>query len=162
MAGFFQTLLKPDREEDSERAEVAKAANLLQIGEFQLLQLAHYAWHGAEMLEAAKDTIFGSYMLRNQVPVWARHYARRVIELDEQDELDDRDPRYHRYDVDYFKAPPLGARRLIFAVCCIAFVMVGGLAVGQHLAPREVTSILPPYFSQEELSGDENDGVRGQ
>ena len=71
MAGLFQTLLRPDREEDSDRAEVAKAANLLQTGEFQLLQLAYYAWHGAEMPEAANDTIFRSYMLLSRVPAWA-------------------------------------------------------------------------------------------
>jgi hypothetical protein len=160
MAGFFQTLLHPDREEDSDRAEVAKAANLLQIGEFQLLQLAYCAWHGEEMPEAACDPIFRSYMLLSRVPAWARHYARRVIELDERGELDDRDPRYHRYDAEYFKALPLGARRLVFALCCLFFVMGGSLAVG-HLAPAEVTSVLPPYFSERELAPDENDGLRG-
>ncbi|MCH8035529.1 MAG: hypothetical protein IIC53_00220 [Proteobacteria bacterium] len=160
MAGLFQTLLRPDREEDSERAEVAKAANLLQIGEFQLLQLAYRAWHGEEMPEAASDTIFRSYMVLSRVPAWARHYARRVIELDEAGELDDSDPRYHRYDSDYFKAMPLGARRLVLALCCIGFVMGGGLFVG-YLAPVKVTSILPPYFSEQELAPNANDAVRG-
>ncbi len=159
MAGFFQTLLRPDGEEDRERVEVAKAANLLQIGEFQLLQLAYYAWHGEEMPEAANDRVFRAYMLRGQVPAWARHYARRVIELDEAGELDDGDPRYHRYDVDYFKAMPLGARKFVFAVCCIAFVMGGGLVLGQRM-PVKVTSILPPYFSEQEISPDGNDAVQ--
>lgn len=160
MAGFFQTLLRPDREEDSDRAEVNKAANLLQIGEFQLLQLAYRAWHGEEMPEAESDAIFRSYMVLSRVPAWARHYARRVIELDEAGELDDSDPRYHRYDADYFKAMPLGVRRLVFALGCIAFVMGGGLFVG-YLAPVKVTSILPPYFSEEELARDANDAIRG-
>lgn len=160
MAGLFQTLLRPDREEDSDRAEVAKAANLLQIGEFQLLQLAYRAWHGEEMPEAASDTIFRSYMVLSRVPAWARHYARRVIELDEAGKLDDSDPRYHRYDSDYFKAMPLGARRLVLALCCIGFVMGGGLFVG-YLAPVKVTSILPPYFSEQELAPNANDAVRG-
>ncbi|MEE8456328.1 MAG: hypothetical protein V3R90_16545, partial [Limibaculum sp.] len=155
-----QTLLRPDREEDSDRAEVNKAANLLQIGEFQLLQLAYLAWHGEEMPETASDTIFRSYMVLSRVPAWARHYARRVIELDEAGELDDSDPRYHRYDTDYFKAMPLGARRLVFALGCIVFVMGGGLFVG-YLAPVKVTSILPPYFSEEELASDANDAIRG-
>ena len=160
MSGFFQTLLRPDREEDSDRAEVAKAANLLQIGEFQLLQLAYYAWHGEEMPETASDMIFRSYMVLSRVPAWARHYARRVIELDEAGELDDSDPRYHRYDADYFKAMPLGVRRLVLALGCIAFVMGGSLFVG-YLAPVKVTSILPPYFSEQELAPHANDAVRG-
>ncbi len=161
MAGLLQTLLRPDREEDSERAAVVTAANLLQIGEFQLLQLAYYAWHGQEMPEAAKDTIFRSYMLRSQVPPWARHYARQVIELDERDELDDRDPRYHRYDADYFKAPPLGARKLALAVCAIAFAMGGALAMG-HFWSGKATSILPPYFTEQEITGGGGGGdIRG-
>ena len=55
---------------------------------------------------------------------------------------------------------PLGARRLALALCCIAFVMGGGLFVG-HLAPVKVTSILPPYFSEQELAPDAIDAVRG-
>ncbi len=160
MAGFFQTLLRPDREEDPERAEVTKAANLLQISEFELLQLAYYAWHGEDMPEAASDGIFRAYLLHSQVPAWARHYVRRVYELDEAGELDDSDPRYHRYDADYFKALPLGARRLVIAVCGIAFVMVSGLAVG-HLASKDVTSVLPPYFSEQEISRVENNSIQG-
>ncbi len=157
MAGLFKTLLRPDREEDLLRAEVAKAANLLQVGEFQLLQLAYVAWYGEEMPEAKNDAIFRAYMIEGQVPAWARHYARRVLELDD---LDDRDPRYHRYDVDYFKALPLGARRLALVVCGLAFLMVGALAVG-YVAPVEVTSVLPPYFSEQELAPDENYAMRG-
>ncbi|MHA1151358.1 MAG: hypothetical protein ACTSQ7_01610 [Alphaproteobacteria bacterium] len=159
MAGLLKTLLRPDREEDSERAEVAKAANLLQIGEFQLLQLAYMAWFGEEMPEAANDPIFRSYMLEGQVPAWARHYARRVIELDDLDDLDDRDPRYHRYDAEYFKALPLGARRLVVAVCCLAFFMVGALAVG-YVAPVKVTSLHPPFFSEKQLSNDADDDLQ--
>lgn len=160
MAGFFKTLLRPDREEEPERAEVAKAANLLQVGEFQLLQLAYLAWHGEEMPESENDAIFRFYMVHSQVPAWARHYARRVIVLDEMGDLDDRDPRYHRYDTEYFKALPLGARRLTWAVCCLAFLMVGGLAVG-YVAPVEVTSMHPPFFSVQQLSPDKIDDLQG-
>ena len=40
---FFKALLRPDREEleSKEKAVISAAANLLQIGEFQLLQLAY-------------------------------------------------------------------------------------------------------------------------
>lgn len=150
MSGFFETMLRPDREEDPLRAEIAQAANLLQIGEFQLLQLAYKAWHNREMSGAVSDAIFRSYMLRSEVPAWARHYARRVIELAARDDLDDRDPRYHVYDAEYYKALPLGARRLAVAVMCLAFFVVGGLAVG-HLAPVESSSLLPPYFDDRQL-----------
>ncbi len=150
MTGFFQTLLRPDREDEPERAQVARAANLLQIGEFQLLQLAYFEWHGREMTEAESDNIFHLYMIEGQVTPWARHYARQIIAKDESGQLQDLSPGYHRYDSEYFRALPLGARRLGIAVACISFVVVGGILVG-HLAPPAVTSVLPPYFNEDEL-----------
>lgn len=150
MANFFQTLLRPDREEDPERAYIAKAANLLQIGEFQLLQLAYRDWHGTEMQDGVADHVFRAYMLRGEVPAWARHFARRIIVKAELGDLDDGDPAYHRYDCDYYKELPLGMRRLAVAVMCLAFVVCGGLLVG-HFAPRTATSVLPPYFNENEL-----------
>lgn len=150
MANLFQTLLRPDREEDPERALVAKAANLLQIGEFQLLQLAYRDWHGAEMRDELSDEMFRSYMLRGEVPPWARHFARRIIVKAELGDLDDADPTYHRYDCDYYRELPLGVRRLAVAVMCLALVVCGGLLVG-HFAPSSATSILPPYFNENEL-----------
>jgi hypothetical protein len=151
MASFLQTLLHPDREEDPEKAQIAKAANLLQVGEFQVLQLAHFEWFGEEMSARTSDDIFRTYMLRGEVPGWARHYARRIIVKAELGDLEDHDPAYHRYDCDYYKALPLGARRLMWAVCCLTFVMAAILSVGL-IAPVPVTSILPPYFTEKELA----------
>lgn len=39
--GLLKTLFNPEHDEHPERAEIARAANLLQVGEFQLLQLAY-------------------------------------------------------------------------------------------------------------------------
>jgi len=42
---FVRTLLCPEREETNlEADEIARAANILQIREFQLLQLAYKDW----------------------------------------------------------------------------------------------------------------------
>ena len=60
---FFDTLIHPDREENLQRSEVARAANLLQVGEFQLLQLAYEAWFGHEMSARECDRLFGEYMM---------------------------------------------------------------------------------------------------
>jgi len=160
MANLLQTLLHPDREEDPERAEVAKAANLLQIGEFQLLQLAYFDWHGEELRGRLSDQIFQAYMVDSRVPAWARHYARRISQMAELDGLDDNDPAYHRYDCDYYKELPLGARRLAIAVFCIAFFLCGAIFVSA-IAPTSVTSILPPYFNEKELIPAKPGALRG-
>jgi|TARA_B100000959_G_scaffold117704_1_gene123630 hypothetical protein len=46
---FLRTFLQPDYEELPERTLVGNAANILQIGEFQLLQLAYFEWLEQEM-----------------------------------------------------------------------------------------------------------------
>lgn len=160
MANLLQTLLHPDREEAPERAEVANAANLLQIGEFQLLQLAYFEWHGQELPAKLSDEIFQAYMIDSKVPSWARHYARRISQIAELGGLDDNDPGYHRYDSEYYKALPLGARRLAIAVFCLAFVMCGAIFVSV-VAPNSVTSVLPPYFNEDELTPAKPSALRG-
>jgi len=165
MTGFFETLLRPDRDDDSECSEIAQAANLLQIGEFQLLQLAYFSWHGQEMSEEQSNATFQTYMIGGQVPPWARHYARQIIYKAEGGNLEDADPKFHRYDSEYFQAVPLGARRLAVAVTCLALVVGGGILVG-HLAPVDTSQILPPYFDENELKPhaedlDLNGGLRG-
>ncbi len=108
---FFETLLHPDREEDEERAKISHAANLLQVGEFQLLQRAHRKWFNKDLPEALVARLFTAYMLRNEVPHWARHYARRIVELDGLGKLDEQELSYHRYDVDYRTYVPKGLQR---------------------------------------------------
>jgi len=97
---LWETLLHPDREEleDAERREVGRVANILQVGELQVLQLAYRAWHGRDLPEALVDRLFHDYMLHNEVPHWARSYARRILRLEESGRLNADQPQYHRYD----------------------------------------------------------------
>jgi hypothetical protein len=149
---FFEVLLHPDQEEleFKERALVCSAANVLQVGEFQLLQLAHREWFDNDLPEALVARLFKDYMLRSEVPHWARHYARLVLMRDERGLLDPNDPAYHRYDHDYRAAVPKGVRRFcaavgILALCMVSFILVAGLTV------KEPTTLLPPYFDKQEL-----------
>ncbi|MBK17797.1 MAG: hypothetical protein CMM52_03020 [Rhodospirillaceae bacterium] len=148
--GLFQTLINPQHEEHPERAEVARAANLLQIGEFQLLQLAYNDWCGKDMPAGESDRIFGSYMIYNQVPAWARHYARHIISLDQIGMLDDRDPIYHRYDPEFRTFIPDGLKRFCGAAAVIVFFIGGGIWLS-HLTTAETSQVLPPYFSDETM-----------
>ena len=43
------------------------------------------------MPEALVSRLFTSYMLQNEVPHWAQHYARRVIERHARGQLDEND-----------------------------------------------------------------------
>lgn len=150
MQGFFQTLLRPDREEDPDRTIVARAANILEVGEFQLLQLAYSDWHGEDMPDDVSTKMFRAYMLHNEVPAWARHFARWVIRQDEIGMINEHEQRFHRFDHNYVTFVPQGVRKFVIATMIVAFVMVGGILLG-HFTGVEGTSVLPPYFESEEF-----------
>jgi hypothetical protein len=147
---FLDAFIHPDREDDPERGEVAHAANLLQIGEFQLLQLAYRRAYGKDMEEAVVDRLFAAYMLHNQVPSWALRYARYIVDLERRGMLTEQDPTYHRYDSDYYTYIPAGTKKFVIATG-ILFVLIGGAIFVGHMSGYKATTILPPYTSEDEL-----------
>ena len=144
---FFETLIRPDKEPEDDRSEVVRAANWLQVGEFQLLQLAFHDWHKREMPEAVIDRLFANYMLRNEVPFWARQYARKILALEEKGELNDNNPAYHRYDADYHTHVPNGVRKFAWAVGFLFLFLIGGIVLANH-ATKPGGSVFPPYFKK--------------
>jgi len=150
MQGFFRTLWRPDREEDPERTVIARAANVLQVGEFQLLQLAYAEWHGHELPQSDCGQLFHSYMLHGDTPDWARQYAEWVLRQDEIGLIDSGDPAFHRYDHDYVTHVPQGLRKFCLASMFFVFVFMAALLVAQ-LSGATATSVLPPYFEPREL-----------
>ena len=151
MQNFFETLMRPDREEHTERSEVAQAANLLQIGEFQFLQLSYDEWFGAEMPGAIVDRLFQHYMFYDEVPHWARHYARRIMKLDASGKLDDQAPEYHRYDSDYKRRVPQAWTKFCLS-SAIVILFIGGMIFLGHVVAERGGSVLPPYFEQKMIS----------
>lgn len=150
MFGLLKALWRPDLEEDPERTIIAAAANIIQVGEFQLLQLAYHHWYGEDMTPSQSDAMFQAYMLRGDVPSWARHYARNIIAGSEKGKLDENSSDYHRYDHDYVTQVPNGMRHFCLVSMVLAGVLVGGLLIG-HLSGHSPTSVLPPFFDRGEL-----------
>ncbi len=147
---FFETLFHPEREEDLTRTEIARAANELEVGEFQFLQLAYHHWFGHDMSESASRALFSAYMLEHEVPVWARHYARQVLQAALRGDIDETDPRYHRYDDAYVTQIPDGLRRFLAAAFVVALVVGGGIGFSVFVGANSA-QLLPPYFDEEEL-----------
>lgn len=150
---FFKVLLRPDREEreNGPRALIARAANILQIGEFQLLQLAYRDWHGEDLSEHRLSGLFATYMLNGDVPPWARHFARRILEQEGRGDLNENDPNFHRFDHEYHgRRVNGGTEKFVMAVTVLAVVVGGGIWFAD-LSARESASQLPPFFTNEEL-----------
>lgn len=155
--------MRPDKEEleHGERVLVAKAANILQVGEFQLLQLAFRDWHNKELPEALVSQLFSSYMLKNEVPHWARHYARKILEAEEKGVLNDNEPSFHDYDHDYHTTVPNGKRKFWVAVAILVAVMGGAVALSD-LAVVRAAGMFPPYLDQEDLKATKSQVVYGR
>lgn len=77
---------------------VAYASSLLDVGEFQLFQLAHIEWFGVEGDIKELERYFFSYLTGYNMPHWARHFARHVISLEKEDRLKPLSIEYHRFD----------------------------------------------------------------
>ena len=101
MNGLLKTLVKPDWDDNPKRSEVLYASNLLQIGEFQLIQLAYKVWFKEDLPENKINKIFEEYMIKGIIPIWVTYYAKDIIKLENANVLDDYNKKYHVYDNEF-------------------------------------------------------------
>lgn len=146
MKGLLKVLVHPDREEPLEGREIPIAANLLQIGEFQLLQLAYSAHFKRDMSDEVASRIFSEFMV-GRIPNWALDYARRIIVLEELGDLDDLDPKYHRYDSGGGREVRKSYRIAIATVCILVAFFTLGIAVGEFY-PATTNLQFPPFTDE--------------
>lgn len=116
---MFKILYQPDDLDNIQANLMAEAANRLDVGEFQFFQLAYYSWFGTELHPKMMERAFLEYMLHDKVPPWARHFARQIIQMDENGRLDPNDASYHRYD----PSSPAGAFSRRGVITVIAFLL---------------------------------------
>jgi hypothetical protein len=149
---LLDIFLNPDKDEFPDRTVVVDAANLLQIGEFQFLQLAFAHWHGRDMRPKEADAIFESFMIYSEVPNWALMYATNINQLERDRNLDGNDPNYHRFDVRATwstKASP----RAQFATAVV--FLVGTLGGALFLANQTAacSGQFPPCVNSNDIPG---------
>ena len=101
MNNLIKTLIKPDWDDDPKRTEILSAANLIQVGEFQLIQLAYKVWFQKDLPENKINKIFEEYMITGIIPIWVTYYAKDIIKLDNANKLNGYDEKYHIYDHEF-------------------------------------------------------------
>ena len=101
MNGLLKTLVKPDCDDNPKRSEILNAANLLEVGEFQLIQLAYKVWYKKDLPEDKINKIFSEYMVNGIIPIWVIYYARDIIKLDKARVLNSYEEKYHVYDHEF-------------------------------------------------------------
>ena len=152
MNGLLRTLIKPDWDDNLKRSEILHAANLLQIGEFQLIQLAYKAWYKEDLPEDKINKIFSEYMVTEIIPIWVIHYAKDILKLDRAHVLDSYNEKYHVYDHEfgeYIYNDQQRRRRGILYAIIIAFVFIGShyMAIN-YVEDEESASFYPPYIEK--------------
>ena len=152
MKDFLRTLVKPDWDDNPKRSKILHAANLLQIGEFQLIQLAYKVWYKENLPENKINKIFEEYMIRGIIPIWVTYYAKDIIKLDDANVLYSYDEKYHVYDHEFgeyiYDNTFRKMRGIQYAIIIIlAFIITHFMAIN-YVEVEESASFYPPYIEK--------------
>ena len=152
MSSLLKALIKPDWDDSPKRTEILHAANLLQIGEFQLIQLAYKVWYGQNLPENKINKIFGEYMVTGIIPIWVTHYAQDILKLNKANVLDPYNEKYHVYDHefgDYIPGEKQRKRRGIFYTLVIGIVFIASHYMAINYVEDEGSAgFYPPYVEK--------------
>ena len=152
MDGLLKTLIKPDWDDNPKRSEILHSANLLHIGEFQLIQLAYKSWYHEDLPEDKINKIFSEYMVTGIIPIWVTHYAQDILKLNKANVLDSFNDKYHVYDHEfgkYISTEKQRKRRGVFYALIIGIVFIGShyMAIN-YVEDEESASFYPPYVEK--------------
>ena len=150
MNNLLKTLIKPDWDDTPKRSEILNAANILQVGEFQLIQLAYKVWYKNDLPEEKINKIFKEYMITGIIPIWVTYYARDIIKLEKANVLNSYDEKYHVYDHefgDYIPNEKQRRRRGIFYAIIVGFVFVASHYMAANYV-EEPAGFYPPYIEK--------------
>ena len=152
MNGLLRTLIKPDWDDNPKRSEILHAANLLHIGEFQLVQLAYKSWYNENLPEDRINKIFSEYMVTGIIPVWVTHYAQDILKLNKANVLDSFNDKYHVYDHEfgkYISTEKQRKRRGIFYTIIVGIVFIASHYMAINYVEDEGSaSFYPPYVEK--------------
>ena len=152
MNGLVKTLIKPDWDDNPKRSEILHAANLLHVGEFQLIQLAYKSWYKEDLPEDKINKIFSEYMVTAIIPIWVTHYANDILKLNKANVLDSYNDKYHVYDHEfgkYISTETQRKRRGVFYALIIGVVFVASHYMAINYVEDEGSaSFYPPYVEK--------------
>ena len=150
MNGLLRTLMKPDWDDDPKRYEILYAANLLQIGEFQLIQLAYNIWFKKKLPENKINKIFEEYMIKGIIPIWVTYYAKDIIKLDNANVLNGYDEKYHVYDHEFgeqiYNDRQRKKRGIQYTIIIVFVFFISHYMAANYV--EEAASFYPPYIEK--------------
>ena len=152
MNGLLRTLINPDWDDNPKRSEILNAANLLQVGEFQLIQLAYKIWYNEDLPEDKINKIFSEYMYRGIIPIWVTYYARDILKLDKVNKLDSYDKKYHVYDREFgeyiYDEKQRKKRGIFYAIIILFVFLTTHFMAIKYVTIEEPAGFFPPYIEK--------------
>ena len=152
MNGLVKTLIKPDWDDNPKRSQILHAANLLQIGEFQLIQLSYKSWYNEDLPEDKINKIFSEYMVTGIIPIWVTYYAQDILKLNKANVLDSFNDKYHVYDHEfgkYISTEKQRKRRGVFYALIIGIVFIASHYMAINYVEDEGSAgFYPPYVEK--------------
>ena len=152
MNDLVKTLVKPDWDDNPKRSEILNAANILQIGEFQLIQLAYKVWYKKDLPEEKISKIFSEYMVSGIIPIWVTYYARDILKMEDANVLNTYDEKYHVYDHEFgesIKDEKKRKRLGIFYAFIVGIVFIGShYMAANYVSIEEPADLFPPYVEK--------------
>ena len=150
MNGLVKTLIKPDWDDNPKRSKILHAANLLHIGEFQLIQLAYKVWYGKDLPEEKINKIFSEYMISGIIPIWVTYYAKDIIKIEHANALNSYDKKYHVYDHEFgtyiYNERQRRNRGILYAtIIVLVFITTHYMAANYFEEPAD---FFPPYIEK--------------
>ena len=147
MNGLLKTLIKPDWDDNPKRSEILNAANLLHVGEFQLIQLAYKIWYNEDLPESRINKLFGEYMFKGIIPIWVTYYARDILKLDKVNKLNSYDNKYHAYDHEFgeyiYDEKQRKKRGIFYAIIILFVFLVTHFMAANYVAIEEPAGFFP-------------------
>ena len=100
---------------------ISELAANLDIREIEVFRLAHRWWYGREPEAGFLERCFAAYMFSDQVPPWARQYAREALDTKPADQ-----ERRIRLGLDSLAGPPPAPRHgpLVVAGTAVVFAVL--------------------------------------
>ena len=133
-----------DEQIDPDIESVLNASAMLDITEYEFFRLAYRRWYGRIPDDGKIEPHYLSYMFRDVVPLWVRHFARKVEGLFRRGELD-----RHALGVDRLVTSPemvsLGIRYTVgIGIVLVALVVLAEFVV--TVLDLEGRCLFPPCY----------------
>ncbi len=121
---------------------VLSSASLLSIGEFRVFEIAYEQWYGEAGDEKHIEKHFTSYMFNDIVPVWVRHFCKKIVKLDDEDALDPAE-----FGVVHGAATMEQRNRGLEFIAALMFILIAFFFIGESAAKvLQLQCMFPPCY----------------